>query len=92
MLSRADRDHWWIVAFVILLADLVPVYLFLKTDSTIAGTGTLLIAIALFFVARRLTISRKWWVPPLVGSPFVLGPLVVGIGFILAVVGILPVP
>lgn len=92
MLSRADKDHWWTVVLVILLADLVPVYLVLKTDPAIAGVGTLLIAIALFFVARRLTVSRKWWVPPLLGSPFVLGPLVVGIGFILAVMGIIPVP
>jgi hypothetical protein len=92
MLERAEKNHWAAVAALVVLGNVVPPILWLRTDSAVAGASTLLIAVALFFVARRLTCSRRWWVFPLAGSPLVVGPLLLGVGFVLAIMGIVPVP
>jgi membrane-bound metal-dependent hydrolase YbcI (DUF457 family) len=91
-MKRAEKNHWGIVALLVFVGNVVPPILWFKTESAIAGGATLFIAVALFFAARRLTISKKWWVLPLLGSPLVLGPLMLGILLVLAIMGVVPVP
>ena len=91
-MKRADKNHWGVVVLLLFLGNVVPLALWLRTDPTIAWGGTILVAIALFFAARRLTCSRRWWVAPLVGSPLVVGPFLLGLAFVLAIMGVIPVP
>ncbi len=91
-MKRADKNHWVAVVLLVFLGNVVPPVLWLRTDSIISGGGAVLIAVALFFAARRLTCSRKWWVLPLAGSPFVVGPPLLGLALVLAVMGVIPVP
>jgi len=80
------------MTLLVVLGNMVPPILWLRTGSAVFWGGTIVIAVALFFAGRRLTRTRKWWVLPLAGSPFVVGPLLLGIGLVLAVMGIIPVP
>jgi hypothetical protein len=91
-MKRADKDHWVIAGLLVFLANCVPPVLFLKTATSIASTVTLVIAIALFFVVYLLTCSRRWWVLPLLGSPIIVWLFLIGLAFVLAVMGIIPVP
>ena len=92
MLVRAEKNHWWAAGVLVLVGNVLPPILWLRTDPAIMWPATIVIAIALFFVIRRLTITRKWWVLPLLGSPFVVGPLLIGVAFVLAIMGVIPVP
>jgi hypothetical protein len=90
--KRADKNHWGPVVVLIVLGNIAPFVLFLKSSTPVAVVGTLLISIGLFFAAHSLLCSRRWWVAPLVGSPLVVGPFLLGTAFVLVIAGVLPVP
>ena len=92
MMNRAEKNHWAVLALLVLVANVIPPILFLKTDSGVSAGATILLAVALFFVAHRLTCTRRWWILPLLGSPLVVLPLLLGVGFILVIAGVIPVP
>jgi hypothetical protein len=89
---RAEKDHWVILAAIAVVANIVPPVLFLRTDTNLAVGVTVIIAVILFFAAWRLTSTRMWWVLPLLASPFVTIPFVLGLWFILAITGVVAVP
>jgi hypothetical protein len=90
--KRADRNHWGVLIAAVLAANIIPPILFLKTDTTVSVGITALFAVALFFLSRRFTSTRRWWVLPLLGSPFVVLPLLLGVLLIGMFAGIVPVP
>jgi hypothetical protein len=90
--KRSDTNQWVFLTVATLAANVVPVILLLRTDTRLAIGTTVLIAIALFFLAYRFTCSRAWWVLPVVGSPLIVLPLLAGLLFIGALFGIVPVP
>ena len=91
-MKRADKSHWGLFVVLILLGNIVPLMLFLKFPTVVAVVGTVLISIGLFFAARRLLCGRRWWVAPLLGSPLVVGPFLLGTAFALMIAGVLPAP
>jgi hypothetical protein len=91
-MKRADTNHWWAFASLAVLGNIVPPVVWLKADPVYMWTATILVTMATLYAAYRLTAGRRWWVTGIVSSPFVVGPLLIGVAFILAVTGILPVP
>ena len=91
-MKRADKNHWAVLAAAVLVANAIPPVLFLRTDSIIASSCTLIIAVALFFAAYRLTCTPRWWILPVLGSPLLVLPFIVGVLFVLALAGVVPVP
>lgn len=91
-MKRADKNHWVILSAIVCAANVAPVVLFLKTEMAVAIGVTCAIAAVLFYAAWQLTCTPRWWVLPLAGSPLIVIPLLVGLLFILAILGIVPVP
>ena len=91
-MKRAGTNHWVVLGVAVVIANCAPIVLLLRTATPLAVGVTFALAVALFLVAYLLTCSPRWWVLPLLGSPLIVLPLLVGIVFILAVLGIVPVP
>jgi hypothetical protein len=90
--KRADSNHWAFLVLAVLAANVAVPILLLRTDTGLAVGAAVLFALALFVLARRLTCTRRWWVLPLVGSPLVVIPFLLGLLFVGAIMGIVPVP
>jgi hypothetical protein len=90
--KRSDTNQWALLIVATLVANVVPVVLLLRIDTNLAVATTVLIAIALFYLSYRFTRSRLWWIVPVAGSPLLVLPLLAGLLFIGALLGIVPVP
>jgi hypothetical protein len=91
-MRRSDSNHWVILGVTALCANFVPIVLLLKTATPLAIGVTLVLAAALFLISYLLTCTPRWWVLPLASSPLIVLPLLTGLLFIGALVGIVPVP
>jgi hypothetical protein len=68
------------------------VILLLRTGTNLAMGLAVLMAVVLFLLAYRLACTRRWWVLPLLSSPFIVIPFLLGMWFVLAIAGAAPVP
>ena len=91
-MKRADTNHWVVLGVAVVIANCGPIVMLLRTATPLAVGVTFALAAALFLLAYLLTYTPRWWVLPLLGSPLIVLPLLTGILFILAVLGIVPVP